>query len=146
MFEVHRIEWSSPEFLEPPWRIELVNRDRIGGALYSLSSEGVTIDAAVGADEPFRIEVPATFVRRIWHVEEAEIDELRPRAEAAADLDIALVRTSERVQTVKGKIIGSNRGGAVVESEGVQGFVPLSQLVGPARELYVPGGEDPKAG
>ena len=28
----------------------------------------------------------------------------------------------------------------------MQGFVPLSQLVGPARELYVPGGEDPKEG
>ena len=49
-------------------------------------------------------------------------------------------------ETVKGKIIGSNRGGAVVESEGVQGFIPLSQLVGPARELYVPGGEPPKEG
>ena len=34
----------------------------------------------------------------------------------------------------------------MVEAEGVQGFVPLSQLVGPARELYVPGGEEPKEG
>ncbi|MBI2964858.1 MAG: S1 RNA-binding domain-containing protein, partial [Chloroflexi bacterium] len=34
----------------------------------------------------------------------------------------------------------------VVEAEGVQGFVPLSQLVGPARELYIPGGEEPKEG
>jgi small subunit ribosomal protein S1 len=33
-----------------------------------------------------------------------------------------------------------------VEAEGVQGFIPLSQLVGPARELYVPGGEPPKEG
>lgn len=49
-------------------------------------------------------------------------------------------------ESCKGVITGSNRGGAVVESEGVQGFVPLSQLVGPARELYVPGGEPPKEG
>jgi small subunit ribosomal protein S1 len=49
-------------------------------------------------------------------------------------------------ETVTGKIIGSNRGGAVVEAEGVQGFIPLSQLVGKARELYVPGGEEPKEG
>jgi small subunit ribosomal protein S1 len=49
-------------------------------------------------------------------------------------------------ETVKGLIVGSNRGGAVVEAEGVQGFVPLSQLVGPARELYVPDGEEPKEG
>ena len=57
-----------------------------------------------------------------------------------------LEKSMEIEETVKGKIIGSNRGGAVVESEGVQGFVPLSQLVGPARELYVPGGEEPKEG
>ena len=57
-----------------------------------------------------------------------------------------LEKSMEAEETVKGTIVGSNRGGAVVESEGVQGFVPLSQLVGPARELYVPGGEDPKEG
>ncbi len=57
-----------------------------------------------------------------------------------------LEKSMESDETVKGKIIGSNRGGAVVESEGVQGFIPLSQLVGPARELYVPGGEPPKEG
>ena len=47
-------------------------------------------------------------------------------------------------ENVTGTIIGANRGGAVVEAEGVQGFVPLSQLIGPARELYVTGGEEPK--
>ncbi len=57
-----------------------------------------------------------------------------------------LEKSMESDETVKGKIIGSNRGGAVVESEGVQGFIPLSQLVGPARELYIPGGEPPKEG
>ena len=57
-----------------------------------------------------------------------------------------LEKSMDANETVKGKIIGSNRGGAVVESEGVQGFIPLSQLVGPARELYVPGGEPPKEG
>ena len=57
-----------------------------------------------------------------------------------------LERSMEANETVTGRIIGSNRGGAVVESEGVQGFIPLSQLVGPARELYVPGGEEPKEG
>jgi small subunit ribosomal protein S1 len=57
-----------------------------------------------------------------------------------------LEKAMEANETVRGKIVGSNRGGAVVEAEGVQGFVPLSQLVGPARELYVPGGEEPKEG
>lgn len=57
-----------------------------------------------------------------------------------------LEKAMEASETVKGRIIGSNRGGAVVESEGVQGFIPLSQLVGSARDLYVPGGEQPKEG
>ncbi len=57
-----------------------------------------------------------------------------------------LEKAMDANETVHGKIIGSNRGGAVVEAEGVQGFIPLSQLVGPARELYVPGGEPPKEG
>jgi small subunit ribosomal protein S1 len=57
-----------------------------------------------------------------------------------------LEKAMESDETTKGKIIGSNRGGAVVEAEGVQGFIPLSQLIGPARELYVPGGEPPKEG
>ncbi|MBS16712.1 MAG: 30S ribosomal protein S1 [Chloroflexi bacterium] len=48
-------------------------------------------------------------------------------------------------KTLIGKIVDSNKGGAVVECEGVQGFVPLSQLIGPARELYTPSGP-PKAG
>ena len=57
-----------------------------------------------------------------------------------------LEKAMDNNESCKGIITGSNRGGAVVESEGVQGFVPLSQLVGPARELYVPGGEPPKEG
>ena len=57
-----------------------------------------------------------------------------------------LEKAMDSNETCKGVITGSNRGGAVVESEGVQGFIPLSQLVGPARELYIPGGEPPKEG
>lgn len=47
---------------------------------------------------------------------------------------------------VRGRIIGSNRGGAVIQIKGVQGFIPLSQLVGPARDLYVGDGAPPKPG
>ena len=57
-----------------------------------------------------------------------------------------LEKAMENDETCTGVITGSNRGGAVAEAQGVQGFVPLSQLVGPARELYVPGGEPPKEG
>ncbi len=57
-----------------------------------------------------------------------------------------LENAMETQETMNGIITGSNRGGAVVDAEGVHGFIPVSQLVGPARELYVPGGEPPKEG
>ena len=38
--------------------------------------------------------------------------------------------------TIEGNITGFNRGGAIVEVEGVQGFVPMSQLVSVSREHF----------
>ena len=44
-----------------------------------------------------------------------------------------LEKALESGEMVEGKIMGFNRGGALVESEGVQGFVPMSQLVSVSR-------------
>lgn len=44
---------------------------------------------------------------------------------------IVLEQLAEEGGTVQGKITGYNRGGAVVDVDGVQGFVPLSQAVLP---------------
>ena len=57
-----------------------------------------------------------------------------------------LEKAKEDDIAVEGVIIGSNRGGAVVQAEDVQGFIPLSQLIGPARELFVPKKENAKDG
>ncbi len=57
-----------------------------------------------------------------------------------------LEKAHDAEETVSGRIMGSNRGGAVVQIKGVQGFIPLSQLVGPARDLFVADGEPPKPG
>ena len=57
-----------------------------------------------------------------------------------------LEKAKDDDKPVEGVIIGSNRGGAVVQAEDVQGFIPLSQLVGPARELFVPKKENAKDG
>ncbi len=40
----------------------------------------------------------------------------------------------ERGDCTEGTIVGFNRGGAIVEVEGVQGFVPMSQLVSVSKE------------
>ena len=44
-----------------------------------------------------------------------------------------LEKAMEAGESVSGIILGFNRGGAIVESEGVQGFVPMSQLVSVSR-------------
>ena len=57
-----------------------------------------------------------------------------------------LEKAKDEDRPVEGVIIGSNRGGAVVQAEDVQGFIPLSQLVGQSRELFVPKKENAKEG
>ena len=47
-----------------------------------------------------------------------------------------LEKALESGELVKGKILGFNRGGSIVESEGVQAFVPMSQLVSVSRDVF----------
>ena len=44
-----------------------------------------------------------------------------------------LEKAMEAGESLEGTIVGFNRGGAIVECEGVNGFVPMSQLVSVAR-------------
>ena len=46
---------------------------------------------------------------------------------------IELEKILESGLSVEGKIVGFNRGGAIVDVEGIQGFVPMSQLVSVSR-------------
>ena len=47
-----------------------------------------------------------------------------------------LAKALESGELVGGKILGFNRGGAIIEVEGVQGFVPMSQLVTVSRDNF----------
>ena len=47
-----------------------------------------------------------------------------------------LEKVMEADATIEGTIMGFNRGGAIVEAEGVQGFVPMSQLVTISRARF----------
>ena len=49
---------------------------------------------------------------------------------------IFLEKAHSSGETILGKIAGFNRGGSIVEVEGVQGFVPMSQLVSVPRERF----------
>ena len=48
-----------------------------------------------------------------------------------------LEKALESGEIVDGKILGFNRGGAIVEAEGVDGFVPMSQLVTVSRNVIL---------
>ncbi len=48
----------------------------------------------------------------------------------------SLEKVMESGEVIEGKIAGFNRGGSIVEVEGVQGFVPMSQLVSVPRERF----------
>jgi len=47
-----------------------------------------------------------------------------------------LQKTLDSGERVSGKILGFNRGGAIVDVEGIQGFVPMSQLVSISRDRF----------
>ena len=47
-----------------------------------------------------------------------------------------LQKALESGTVIEGQVMGFNRGGAIVEVEGVQGFVPMSQLVSVPRERF----------
>ncbi len=47
-----------------------------------------------------------------------------------------LEKAAESGEVLTGIILGFNRGGTVVEVEGVQGFVPMSQLVSISRDMF----------
>ena len=48
----------------------------------------------------------------------------------------SLEKAMESGEVIEGNIAGFNRGGSIVEVEGVQGFVPMSQLVSVPRERF----------
>ncbi len=48
----------------------------------------------------------------------------------------SLEKAMESGEVIEGKIAGFNRGGSIVEVEGVQGFVPMSQLISVPRERF----------
>jgi small subunit ribosomal protein S1 len=47
-----------------------------------------------------------------------------------------LEKALDATEIIEGKITGFNRGGSIVEVEGVQGFVPMSQLVSVSRDHF----------
>ncbi|MCH7549807.1 MAG: S1 RNA-binding domain-containing protein [Candidatus Krumholzibacteriota bacterium] len=125
--------------------------DIVEGVVMRVDSEGILVNIGHKAEGI----VPTREMRTL---DQAEFDSLvvgdevvtfviRPEsAEQSAILSIDralgetgwrdLEKSLEAGETVKGKIIGFNRGGAIVEVFKVQGFVPMSQLVSVSRDIF----------
>ena len=116
----------------------------IDGKIMSINDNGLLIDIGYKS-EGF---IPTREMKTLVSDEDKEIkigDEIIARARGEQGWRV-LEKAMQNDESCYGVILSANRGGAVVESEGVQGFIPLSQLVGPSRELFVNGGEPPKEG
>ena len=156
------VELTMSDLLEQHFPSKMLRRGEIiDGKVMSKTTDGILVDIGYKSEGlvPGREmkSLDAEFIEQIDIGDEViayVVNPEGPDGSSILSIDRArgeqgwriLEKAMEVEETVKGKIIGANRGGAVVEAEGVQGFVPLSQLVGPARELYVPGGEPPKEG
>ena len=118
--------------------------DVVDGIVMRANSDGIFVNVGHKAEGV----VPPHEMRTLNEEELAQLkvgDEIitlvvRPEtAEQAAILSVdravgehgwrVLQKAQESGESIEGKIAGFNRGGAIVDAEGVQGFVPMSQLM-----------------
>ena len=90
---------------------------------------------SLGAEGIKRLNVGDEIVATVVRGETAEGSVILSIDRAAGEKGWrALESALETDERVSGKILGFNRGGAIVETQGVQGFVPMSQLVSVSRD------------
>ena len=137
---------DSVEDIKPLRRGDIVDgvvmRADVDGILINIGhkAEGIVPPRemrTLGPDPFEKIQVGDEIVAFVIRPESAE-------ASAVLSVDRAVGETGwktlekilEAEETVEGKILGFNRGGAIVEVEEVQGFVPMSQLVTVPRDIF----------
>lgn len=140
------------ELLESMEPIKPLRRgDVVEGIVMRVDSEGILVHIGHKAEGV----VPSREMRTLNDEEVGKInvgDELftyvvRPESAeqpAILSVDRALGETGwrdlekalESGETVEGEIMGFNRGGAIVDVNKIQGFVPMSQLVSVSREIF----------
>lgn len=137
---------ESMETLKP-----LRRGDVVEGVVMRVDAEGIVVHIGHKAEGI----VPPREMRTLDEQEVAAINEgdgivtfvVRPEsADDAAILSVDravgetgwhdLEKSLEANETVEGRIVGFNRGGAIVEVQKIQGFVPMSQLVSVSREIF----------
>jgi small subunit ribosomal protein S1 len=137
---------ESMETLKP-----LRRGDVVEGVVMRVDAEGIVVHIGHKAEGI----VPPREMRTLDEQEVAAINEgdgivtfvVRPEsADDAAILSVDkavgetgwhdLEKSLNENETVEGRVVGFNRGGAIVEVQKIQGFVPMSQLVSVSREVF----------
>ena len=103
-------------------------------------AEGVVPPAemrSLNAEELLRLQVGDQIITLVIRPETADRAAILSVDRAVGEQGWrVLEKAMEAEEGIEGTIVGFNRGGAIVESEGVQGFVPMSQLVSVPREYF----------
>ena len=110
-------------------------------------SEGVVLSREMKTVDPESVEIGTELIVYVMNPETSDGTILLSVDRAKGEQGWrVLERAMEDDKNMFGNIIAINKGGAVVESEGIQGFIPLSQLIGKSRELYMSEDEENKEG
>ncbi|KAH1243491.1 30S ribosomal protein S1, chloroplastic [Glycine max] len=112
---------------------------QIKGTVFYTDANGAVVD--ITAKSSAYLPLQEACIHRVKHVEEAglvwvqrgvfDLDDSLVLSLRALQFDLAWERCRQLQAedvTVKGKIVGVNKGGVVAELEGLRGFVPLSQI------------------
>jgi len=102
------------EGLVPPGEMKTVSRGeaeqpKVGDELVAMVVKGETAEGAA------ILSIDRAMGEMVWRI---------------------LEKALESGEVVIGKILGFNRGGSIVEVEGIQGFVPMSQLMSVSRDAF----------
>ncbi|MDP6713763.1 MAG: S1 RNA-binding domain-containing protein [SAR202 cluster bacterium] len=145
-------EQGMGELLDSMAPIKPVRRgDVVEGVVMRADADGIFVNIGQKAEG----HVPPTEMRTLYDQELAELDVglsvltivVRPEtADQPAILSVDravgeqgwryLEKALDSGEVIDGAITGFNRGGSIVEVEGVQGFVPMSQLVSVSRDHF----------
>ncbi|MEG3582328.1 MAG: S1 RNA-binding domain-containing protein [Chloroflexota bacterium] len=108
-------------------------------------SEGVVLSREMKTLDPKSLSIGSELIVYVMNPETSEGTILLSVDRAKGEQGWrVLERAMEDDRNMDGDVIAINKGGAVVESEGIQGFIPLSQLVGESRDLYMSDNEETK--
>ena len=130
---------------------DLRRGDVIEGTVMQVDAEGIHVNIghkaegvvppremrSIGPDGPSQVEVGSELVTLVVRSETGDSPAILSIDRALGEMGWrTLSKVMDSGESIEGTVVGFNRGGAIVEAEGVHGFVPMSQLVTVSRDHF----------